>query len=288
MGDPIPRLRQAALSWRSGRPRRAGTASGPRPSCGTSWPTSSAESGGRTNRRRLRRWPKRRPSMSSPPNGWRTASRSLRPKTVKSYRWQLSGHLLPHFAQMHLDQIGPEDVDRYKAAKLREGALGPNQINKSLGLLAMILDAAGDYGHVDRRAIRRGDGGGASSAARRAGRPRAGAAAVPARGRGQAAADPGDDGRSRAAQRRGVCARLAPTSTLASGTMTVGASKTDAGVRQVDLPDALRENSRPQARARCRSSEGPVFPQPQRAAAERQQRRAALEDHDPPRQHAAR
>jgi hypothetical protein len=33
-------------------------------------------------------------------------------------------------------------VDRYKAAKLREGALGPNQINKSIGLLAMILDAA--------------------------------------------------------------------------------------------------------------------------------------------------
>lgn len=73
----------------------------------------------------------------------------LRPKTVKSYRWLLSGHLLPHFAAMHLDQIGPEHVDRYKAAKLREGALGPNQINKSIGLLAMILDAAGDYGHVD-------------------------------------------------------------------------------------------------------------------------------------------
>jgi len=33
-----------------------------------------------------------------------------------------SGHLLPRFASMHLDQIGPEDVDRYKAAKLREGA----------------------------------------------------------------------------------------------------------------------------------------------------------------------
>ena len=31
----------------------------------------------------------------------------LRPKTVKSYRWLLSGHLLPHFAAMHLDQIGP-------------------------------------------------------------------------------------------------------------------------------------------------------------------------------------
>ncbi len=73
----------------------------------------------------------------------------LRPKTVTSYRWQLSGHLLPHFARMHLDRIGPEEIDHYKATKLREGALGPNQINKSLGLLAMILDAAGDYGHID-------------------------------------------------------------------------------------------------------------------------------------------
>ncbi|HEX9966343.1 MAG TPA: N-terminal phage integrase SAM-like domain-containing protein, partial [Solirubrobacterales bacterium] len=36
----------------------------------------------------------------------------LRPKTVTSYRWMLSGHLLPHFARMRLDQIGPEDVDR--------------------------------------------------------------------------------------------------------------------------------------------------------------------------------
>jgi Phage integrase, N-terminal SAM-like domain len=54
----------------------------------------------------------------------------LRPKTVTSYRWMLSGHLLPHFARMRLDRIGPEDVDRYKATKLREGALGPNQINK--------------------------------------------------------------------------------------------------------------------------------------------------------------
>ena len=92
----------------------------------------------------------------------------LRPKTVKSYRWLLSGHLLPHFAAMHLNQIGPEDIDRYKTAKLREGALGPNQINKSIGLLAMILDAAGDYGHVDpARNPAEGEGGGSSGRPRR-------------------------------------------------------------------------------------------------------------------------
>jgi integrase len=40
-------------------------------------------------------------------------------------------------------------VDRYKAAKLREGLIGPNQVNKTLGLLAQILDAGADYGHLD-------------------------------------------------------------------------------------------------------------------------------------------
>lgn len=41
------------------------------------------------------------------------------------------------------------DIDRYKAAKLREGVLGANQVNKTLGLLAQVLDAAGDYAYID-------------------------------------------------------------------------------------------------------------------------------------------
>jgi hypothetical protein len=73
----------------------------------------------------------------------------LRPKTVASYRWQLVGHLLPFFARMRVAAISAEDVDRYKAAKLREGVIGAKQINKTLGLLAQILDAAADYGHLD-------------------------------------------------------------------------------------------------------------------------------------------
>jgi hypothetical protein len=47
-------------------------------------------------------------------------------------------------------------VDSYKAAKLREGALGANQINKTLGTLARILDDAADYGYVDGRNPARG------------------------------------------------------------------------------------------------------------------------------------
>jgi integrase len=80
----------------------------------------------------------------------------LRLKTVASYRWQLTDHLLPHFAARSLDAITPEDVDRYKAAKLRAGKLGPNQINKTLGTLARILEDAADYGYVNGRNPARG------------------------------------------------------------------------------------------------------------------------------------
>jgi integrase len=183
----------------------------------------------------------------------------LRPKTVKSYRWLLSGHLLPHFASMHLDQIGAEDVDRYRAAKLREGALGPNQINKSIGLLAMILDAAGDYGHVDP----------ARNPAR--GRRRRVKRTTPSRPTIEPEQLPSLLDASRklrpilatmagAGLRNGeVCALDWPDFDAASGTLTVAAAKTDAGVRQVDLPQALRAELAAH-KARTRRADGPIFP----------------------------
>lgn len=73
----------------------------------------------------------------------------LRPKTTASYRWQLASHLAPYFGRLALDAIGPQEVDLYRAAKLREGVLGPNQINKTIGLLARILDTAADYGYLE-------------------------------------------------------------------------------------------------------------------------------------------
>jgi Phage integrase, N-terminal SAM-like domain len=45
----------------------------------------------------------------------------LRPTTVADYRWVLSYHLLPFFAEMRVGEISVADVDRYKAAKLAEG-----------------------------------------------------------------------------------------------------------------------------------------------------------------------
>lgn len=67
-------------------------------------------------------------------------------KTVAGYRWALELHLLPVFASYRLVQIGAADVDRYKSAKVREGKLGAAQINKTLKVLAQILDHAAEYG----------------------------------------------------------------------------------------------------------------------------------------------
>ncbi len=171
----------------------------------------------------------------------------------------LSGHLLPHFAQMHLDQIGPEDIDRYKVVKLREGALGPNQINKSLGLLAMILDAAGDYGHIDaarnpargrRRRVKRN----------MPNRPTVEPEQLPSLLEAAHKLRPMVATMAAAGLRNGeTCGLDWPDFDPASGTLTVGASKTEAGVRQVDLPNALRKELAAYKLRTPRSSEGPMF-----------------------------
>ena len=183
----------------------------------------------------------------------------LRPKTIKSYRWLLSGHLLPHLASMHLDQISPEDVDRYKAAKLREGALGPNQINKSLRLLAMVLDAAGDYGHIDavrnpargrRRRVKRST----------PNRPTVEPEQLPSLLDASRKLQPMVATMAGAGLRNGeTCGLDWPDFDPASGTLTVGESKTEAGIRQVDLPDVLRKELTAYKLRTLRSSEGPMF-----------------------------
>ena len=71
-------------------------------------------------------------------------------KTRLDYSWQLSRHLLPAFATFRLSQIDAAAIDRYKAAKLREGRLGPTSINKTITRLAQILEVACEYGLVDK------------------------------------------------------------------------------------------------------------------------------------------
>jgi integrase len=181
-------------------------------------------------------------------------------KTYTGYRRRLTRHLLPHFAQIRLDAIGAEDVDRYKASKLREGGIGPYEVNKTLGLLAQILDDAGDYGHVDQ----------ARNPAR--GRRRRVKGTKPRRPTIEPEQLPSlleAAGRMRPilATLAGVglrngeaCALDWPDVNLASGTLTTGRAKTEAGTyRQVDLPAVLREDLAEQ-KAHTRRQDGPVFP----------------------------
>jgi integrase len=76
-------------------------------------------------------------------------------RTVEDYRWALSHHLLPFFAEHRLSQITIAEVERYKAAKLREREqrlvkrpLSNNSINKTIKRLAQVLDMAVEYGYL--------------------------------------------------------------------------------------------------------------------------------------------
>ena len=105
----------------------------------------------------------------------------LSPAGVADLEWRLSYHLLPFFARMRLDEIRIEDVDRFRLVKVRERdaiekaiaageplledytdprtgrtrerrrtALGPVSINKLIGTLSAILDAACEVELVPR------------------------------------------------------------------------------------------------------------------------------------------
>jgi integrase len=181
-------------------------------------------------------------------------------RTVEDYRWALSNHLLPFFAEYRLSEITVERVDAYKAAKLAAGTLSPASVNKTLTRLAQILSDAVEYGYLDRNPA--------------SGRRRRLKTRQPQRHWVEPeqllvlleAAD---------AWHRPLLATLAGAGlrvgeacalnwrdvNLATGTLTVGDAKTDAGTgRQVDLPGGLvDELSELRARsARTRPSD-PVF-----------------------------
>ncbi len=74
------------------------------------------------------------------------------PRTVEDYELTLSHHLLPFFKGHRLSEITAQDVDRYKTAKVREREeglverpLSNRTINKTLTRLGQILDAAVRY-----------------------------------------------------------------------------------------------------------------------------------------------
>lgn len=105
------------------------------------------------------------------------AAPELRERTRIDYQWRLSNHLLPYFAKQRLSTITVEEVDRYRRAKVRESKaveeaqrrqinlpkekreqllrpLSNGSINKTIRLLAVILEQAVEYGYLDRNPAR--------------------------------------------------------------------------------------------------------------------------------------
>lgn len=75
-------------------------------------------------------------------------------RTQKDYRWALELHVLPWFGEMLLGDITREEVDKFKAAKLKEGKLAPAQINKCIKRISQILALAEEYDRIPTNAAR--------------------------------------------------------------------------------------------------------------------------------------
>lgn len=198
---------------------------------------------------------------------------SLRERTQEEYGWRLEGHLLSFFAEYRLSEITIQEVDRYRLMKVRDmkareeareaqlkkpkAKRGPAirpfsqvSINKTINLLATIMDQAIEYGYIDRNPAR--------------GRKRLLKEPKPTRSYLQpeqvaallAAAGKLDESRRKDDNRRRLpmLAMLALSGLrigealnlrwrdidLASRALWVRQSKTDAGIREVDLSPTLK------------------------------------------------
>ena len=72
-----------------------------------------------------------------------------KPSTVHAKEWLLRVHLVPAFGAMRLNAIGPEELERYKAAKLDEG-YEKKSINNQLTALRKLLNLAVEWNKLDR------------------------------------------------------------------------------------------------------------------------------------------
>lgn len=72
-----------------------------------------------------------------------------KPSTVAAKEWMLRVHLLPYFGRMRLDQLGPADVEAYKAKKLDE-QLNRKSINNHLTALRKLLNLAVEWERLVR------------------------------------------------------------------------------------------------------------------------------------------
>jgi integrase len=183
----------------------------------------------------------------------------VEPRTAEFWRWALSVHLLPHFKDHRIDAIGIREVDAYRTAKVKAGVLSAGSINKTLKVLAQILDDAVEYGCIESNPAR--------------GKRRRLKAARPKRtwleaDEARDLLDAAGDHRSLIAVMLLAGLRVSEATSLrwrsvnlGSGALRVEHSKTDAGQRTVDLsPDLLDELKLLRATTRPESDDELVFP----------------------------
>jgi integrase len=171
----------------------------------------------------------------------------LSPRTIEDYEWCLSYHLLPFFKDHRLTEITVREVDRFKVEKVAEGVLGPGSINKMLTRLSQVLAVAVEYELISanpaegrRRRLK------VKQTPRSLVEPEQLMTLL-----GVADDEPalyGGRGRTMLAVLAGTGLRISEALALrrrainlARGTLTVEASKTEAGHRIVDLTPALRD-----------------------------------------------
>jgi integrase len=189
----------------------------------------------------------------------------LAAKTLTDLRWSLTNHLLPFFAGHRLSEITVQEVDRYKAAKVRErqaidaareqarargvayGARGLSNasINHTLRHLAQVLETAVEYAPGSGWTIQSNPAAGKRRRVRpeRPSRPWVEPEQLVAFLEASSGV-----GRLLLALLAGSGLRIGEALALrwrhvdlGTGTLHVEASKTEKGVRRVDLSPALRE-----------------------------------------------
>ena len=179
---------------------------------------------------------------------WLGARRpELGDRTYEDYKWSLTHHLLPFFKSHRLSEITVREVDRYKTAKLAEGTLAANTVNKTLTRLSQILSLAAEY-----ELIPANPAGGKRRRVKgtKPRRPWVEPEQLPSFLEAAVGKKPllGGRGRPLLATLAGAGLRIDEALSLerrhvnlAKGTLTVAKSKTDAGVRIVELTPALRD-----------------------------------------------
>ncbi|HEU4905580.1 MAG TPA: site-specific integrase [Solirubrobacterales bacterium] len=112
--------------------------------------------------RKANREPPQEPTFHEFASEWLESRRhEFAVRTAEDYELALSHHLLPFFKDHWLSEITAQEVDRYKAAKVREREdglierpLSNRTINKTLTRLGQILDAAVRYELIEHNPVK--------------------------------------------------------------------------------------------------------------------------------------